>query len=59
MRPLLHKGKVLVTNWHLFAPESGHVEGGKSYTVVNKGPESPDRSRGASWAICMTMRRSS
>ncbi len=42
MRPLLHKGKVLVTNWHLFAPESGHVEGGKSYTVVNKGPESPD-----------------
>ena len=42
MRPLLHKGKVLVTNWHLFAPESGHVEGGKSYAVVNKGPEGPD-----------------
>lgn len=42
MRPLLHKGKVLVTNWHLFAPESEHVEGGKSYTVVNKGAESPD-----------------
>ena len=42
MRPLLLKGKVLVTNWHLFAPESEHTEGGKSYTVVNKGPESPD-----------------
>ena len=42
MRPLLHRGKVLVTNWHLFAPESEHVEGGRSYTVVNKGPESPD-----------------
>jgi type III restriction enzyme len=41
MRPLLQQGKVLVTNWHLFAPESEHVEGGKSYTVVNKGPESP------------------
>ncbi len=41
MRPLLHKGKVLVTNWHLFAPESEHVEGGRSYMVVNKGPESP------------------
>ena len=41
MRPLLQRGKVLVTNWHLFAPESEHVEGGRSYTVVNKGPESP------------------
>jgi type III restriction enzyme len=41
-RPLLQAGKVLVTNWHLFAPESEHVEGGKSYAVVNKGPETPD-----------------
>jgi type III restriction enzyme len=41
LRPLLNKGKVMVTNWHLFAPESEHTEGGKSYTVVNKGPESP------------------
>jgi type III restriction enzyme len=41
-RPLLQQGKVLVTNWHLFAPESEHVEGGKSYPVVNKGEESPD-----------------
>jgi type III restriction enzyme len=38
-RELLGSGKVLVTNWHLFAPESEHVEGGKSYLVVNKGPE--------------------
>ena len=29
LRPLLQRGKVLVTNWHLFAPESEHVEGGK------------------------------
>ena len=25
-RPLLQSGKVLVTNWHAFAPESEHVE---------------------------------
>ncbi len=42
LRPLMAKGKVMVTNWHLFAPESEHVEGGKSYTVVSKGPESPE-----------------
>jgi type III restriction enzyme len=42
LRPLLQAGKVLITNWHLFAPESPHAEGGKSYAVVNKGPESPD-----------------
>lgn len=42
LRPLLQRGKVLVTNWHLFAPESEHVEGGKSYPVVDKGLESPD-----------------
>ena len=41
LRPEIQKGKVLVTNWHLFAPESEHVEGGKSYAVVNKGEESP------------------
>lgn len=41
-RPLLQAGKVLVTNWHAFAPESEHVENGKSYAVVNKGPETPD-----------------
>ena len=41
-RPLLQAGKVLVTNWHRFAPESEHVENGKAYAVVNKGPETPD-----------------
>ena len=29
-RPLLQAGKVLVTNWHRFAPESEHVENGKA-----------------------------
>ena len=42
LRPLLNKGKVLVTNWHQFAPESEHSEGGQSYAVVNKGKETPD-----------------
>jgi type III restriction enzyme len=41
-RPLLQSGKVLVTNWHRFAPESEHRESGKNYAVVNKGPETPD-----------------
>jgi type III restriction enzyme len=41
-RPLMQSGKVLVTNWHRFAPESEHAENGKSYAVVNKGPETPD-----------------
>lgn len=36
----LRKGRVLVTNWHAFAPESPHAEGGKTYTVVDKGEES-------------------
>ena len=42
LRPLLNKGKVLVTNWHQFASESEHSEGGQSYAVVNKGEETPD-----------------
>lgn len=42
MRPLMQSGKVFITNWHLFQPESEHVEGGKSYDVVNKGPEGPE-----------------
>ncbi|MBI4517856.1 MAG: DEAD/DEAH box helicase family protein [Deltaproteobacteria bacterium] len=42
LMPEIKKGKVLVTNWHLFAPESPHSEGGKTYTVVNKGEESPE-----------------
>ena len=42
MRHFLQNGKVLVTNWHQFAPESEHAEGGKSYPIVNKGEESAD-----------------
>jgi len=42
LRPLLSSGKVIVTNWHRFAPESEHSEGGQSYAVVNKGAETPD-----------------
>ena len=42
MRRFLQAGKVMITNWHQFAPESEHAEGGKSYTVVNKGEESED-----------------
>ena len=42
LRPLLNSGKVLVTNWHQFAPESEHTEDGQSYDVVNKGAETPD-----------------
>ncbi len=41
MRHFLQNGKVIVANWHQFAPESPHSEGGKSYAVVNKGEESP------------------
>ncbi len=41
-RDLLRSGKVLVTNWHAFAPESEHSEGGKSYSVVQKGKESDE-----------------
>ena len=42
LRPLLQAGRVLVTNWHIFLPESEHAEGGQSYTVVDKGPEGAD-----------------
>ncbi len=41
-RDLLQAGKVVVTNWHYFAPESEHSEGGKSYGVVNKGEETDE-----------------
>jgi type III restriction enzyme len=41
-RPLMQKGKVFVTNWHTFNPRSEHEEGGKSYAVVNKGPDTPE-----------------
>ncbi len=42
LRPHLHKGKVLIENWHCFSHESEHKEGDKSYAVVNKGPETPE-----------------
>ena len=42
LRPHLQAGKVLIENWHRFAPESEHKEGDKSYAVVNKGPETPE-----------------
>ena len=41
-RTALHAGKVLVTNWHAFAPESEHKEGDSTYQVVNKGEEPAD-----------------
>jgi type III restriction enzyme len=41
-RELLNDGKVLVTNWHAFAPKSEHSEGGTSYRVVDKGEETSD-----------------
>jgi type III restriction enzyme len=41
-RSLLQIGKVLVTHWHGFAPESEHKDGDRNYPVVNKGPETRD-----------------
>ena len=41
-RDLLRTGKVIVTNWHFFAPESEHVESGRSFGVVRKGEETDD-----------------
>lgn len=38
-RHFLNAGKVLVTNWHVFAPKSPNREGDASYRVVDKGPE--------------------
>jgi len=40
--PELRKGRVLVVNWHQFAPEGEQIESGKRYAVVNKGPEGAD-----------------
>lgn len=41
-RELMAAGKVLITNWHFFAPKSEHEEGGTSYKVVDKGEETPE-----------------
>jgi type III restriction enzyme len=42
LRGLLSVGRVMVTNWHAFAPESEHAEGGATYAVVQKGEEGAD-----------------
>ena len=42
LRPLLNQGRVMVTNWHAFAPESPHAEAGGNYAVVDKGEERSD-----------------
>ncbi len=42
MLGLMAVGKVVVTNWHVFQPESPHAEGGATYAVVNKGEEGDD-----------------
>ena len=34
--------RVLITNWHAFAPKSEHREGDASYKVVQKGEETAD-----------------
>jgi type III restriction enzyme len=41
-RDQLGTGKILITNWHWFAPKSEHREGDTSYRVVQKGEETPD-----------------
>ena len=38
----LNTGKIIITNWHAFAPKSEHTEGDSSYRVVQKGEETPD-----------------
>ncbi|MGB8899575.1 MAG: hypothetical protein WCC90_10310 [Methylocella sp.] len=39
---LQQTGKVPITNWHAFGPESEHKEGDRYHAVVNKGPETQD-----------------
>lgn len=41
-RDLLRMGKVMITNWHFFAPESEHQEFGRSFGVVRKGEETDE-----------------
>jgi len=36
-REYMNKGRVLVTNWHAFAPKSPNSEGGSTYKVVVQG----------------------
>lgn len=41
-RDLLGMGRVLITNWHAFAPKSEHREGDSTFAVVQKGEETPE-----------------
>jgi type III restriction enzyme len=41
-RECMAAGKLLITNWHVFAQKSEHSEDGKSYAVVQKGAETPE-----------------
>lgn len=41
-REHLNRGRVLVTNWHVFASKSPNTEGDTTYRVVDKGEESND-----------------
>ncbi len=38
----LKTGRVLITNWHQFAPDTGNSEAGFRSRVINKGMETPD-----------------
>ena len=42
LKPELQKGKVLVTNWHVFQPESENQSFDGSHRVVQKGEEGPE-----------------
>ena len=42
LTPALQSGKVMVTNWHRFAPQASDVEGGVKYRIVDKGDEMPN-----------------
>ena len=42
LMPALRRGRVVIENWHTFAPASPNREGGSTSVVVNKGPERPD-----------------
>lgn len=42
LMPELHKGRVMVENWHQLGLESPHAESGATYRVVDKGEEDAD-----------------
>jgi type III restriction enzyme len=57
-RPLMQFGRVLVTNWHGFAPESEHVEGAGAMRSWIRGRKRPTHLPVACLAICTTACRS-